>query len=310
MTSSPILLLTSLSTAEEAAWLEALRSAMPGEIIETDADPSAVEIAIVANPPPGALPALPALKWVHSLWAGVDSLMTDPTIPDAPVLRLVDPTMARAMAESVAAAVLGLHRDADVYGAQQRAGRWAPRPYRFATDRRVAILGLGEMGRASAEMLKAIGFDVRGWSRSGATIDGVRTFAGASGFLDALQDAEILVNLLPLTPETEGVLRATTFEALAEGACLVNFGRGGHLVERDLIEALDAGRLRHAVLDVFRTEPLPVEHPFWSHPGVTILPHVAAPTNMASASAVVAAAVMRFRATGVTPEGLDRRRGY
>ncbi|MFC3692487.1 2-hydroxyacid dehydrogenase [Chenggangzhangella methanolivorans] len=310
MASSPVLLLTSLSADDEAAWLHALRSAMPDEVVETDPDRPAVEIAIVANPPPGGLRGLPALKWVHSLWAGVDGLLKDPTVPDVPVLRLVDPTMAQAMAETVAAAVLGLHREFDVYGAQQRAGLWSARPFRFARDRAVTILGLGEMGRASAALLKAVGFDVRGWSRSGATIEGVRTFAGADGFLQAVRGAEILVNLLPLTPETEGVLCAKTFEALAGGACVVNFGRGGHVAESDLVDALNSGRLRHAVLDVFRTEPPPAGHPFWSHPGVTILPHVAAPTDMSSASAVVAVAVATYRMTGVAPEGLDRRRGY
>ena len=313
MPASPLLLLTSSPGAEQAAWRDALAAAMPDEIVvtvEDGFDRDAVEVAILADPHPGALDRLPNLKWAQSLWAGVDRLAADPTLPEVPVARLVDPTLARAMAETVSAVVLGLHRDLDVYAAQQRNGLWLQHPTRLARDRRVAVLGLGEMGRATAELLARVGFDVRGWSRSGGSLGGVRVHAGETGFEAALQGAEILVNLLPLTAETRGILHAAAFSRLAPGACLLNFGRGAHLVEPDLLSALASGRLRRAVLDVFDGEPLPAAHPFWRHPGVTVLPHVGARTDRTTAAAVVAATVAHYRRTGCAPAGFDRNRSY
>lgn len=315
---SPILLVTSLEPAEEAAWRAALVEAMPGETllgatesghVESGAAPSA-EIAIVANPPPGALAGLPALRWVHSLWAGVDRLVLDDTLPPVPVVRLVDPALAGAMAEAVATAVLHLHRDLPRYAEQQRQGLWRQHAVRPARERRVTLLGMGEMGSAAAKLLQAIGFTVQGWSRSGTARDGVPVLSGPEGWARALACTDILVNLLPLTVETRGLLDRAAFARLPLGAALVNYGRGAHVVEGDLIEALDAGVLSHAILDVFETEPLPRGHRLWLHPGVTILPHVAAPTTLASAAAIVAAAVRAFRETGRVPAGIDRARGY
>jgi glyoxylate/hydroxypyruvate reductase A len=310
---SPLLLVTSLPTAEEAAWREALGAAMPGERIASVSDGApvgAAEIAIVANPPLGSLAGLPNLRWIQSLWAGVDRLVLDDTLPDVPVRRLIDPTLARAMAEAVAAAVLHLHRDFPLYAAQQRAGTWRQHPVRPAGERRVTILGLGEMGRAAADLLRALGFPVRGWSRSGTAHGAIPVASGADGFAQSLATADILVNLLPLTPDTRGILKTDAFRQLPPGAALVNFGRGAHVVEDDLLAALATGALGHAILDVFPEEPLPPDHRLWTHPAITILPHVAAPTHMASAAALVAEAVAEFRRTGRAPAGIDRTRGY
>lgn len=309
---APLLLVADLA-AEEAAWRDALARAMPGELVVTPDeldDPAAVEIAIVANPPPGSLQGLPSLRWVQSLWAGVDRLLQDDALPPVPIVRLVDPALARSMAEGVVAAVLHLHRGLHVYLAQQRRREWRQHPVRSTAERRVAVIGLGEMGRASASLLAALGFDVGGWSRSGSGLEGVRTYAGPRGWPLALGGVDILVNVLPLTDDTRGILGRDAFALLAPGACLVNFGRGGHLVETDLLDALDSGRLSHAILDVFDHEPLPADHRFWTHPGVTVLPHVAAPTDMASAAAIVAATVAAYRRTGRVPVGVDRGRGY
>ncbi|KQP30584.1 glyoxylate/hydroxypyruvate reductase A [Methylobacterium sp. Leaf104] len=310
---APLLLVTSLPAAEEAGWRDALGAAMPDERILTisdGAEASEAEVAIVANPPLGALAGLSNLRWIQSLWAGVDRLVLDDTLPDVPVRRLVDPTLARAMAEAVAAAVLSLHRDFPRYAAQQRTGMWRQHPVRPASARCVTILGLGEMGRAAADLLRAIGFPVRAWSRSGTPHGTLPVACGPEGLARSLAAADILVNLLPLTPDTRGILAADTFRRLPPGAALVNFGRGAHLVEDDLLAALEAGALGHAILDVFPEEPLPPEHRLWAHPGITILPHVAAPTDMASAAAIVADAVAEFRRTGRAPAGLDRMRGY
>lgn len=313
MPGSPLVLLTSLPNAEEAAWRVALSAAMPDEAVVTVGDcydRDTVEVAIVVNPRPGALDHLPNLRWIQSLWAGVDRLAADPTLPDVPVVRLVDPMLARSMAETASTVVLGLHRDLDVYAAQQRDRLWLQHPTRLTHERRIAVLGLGEMGRATAGLLARIGFDVQGWSRSGASLDGVRVHAGTAGFETALRDAEILINLLPLTAETRGLLNATTFSWLAPGACVLNFGRGAHLIESDLFDALASGRLRRVVLDVFDQEPLPTAHPFWHNPRVAVLPHVAARTDRATAAAIVAATVANYRRTGRAPDGFDRRRGY
>ncbi|KQP93021.1 glyoxylate/hydroxypyruvate reductase A [Methylobacterium sp. Leaf113] len=310
---SPLVLVTSLPPDENAAWRDCLARAMPAErILEPEAisDAGAVEIAIVANPVPGWACAFPHLRWVQSLWAGVDRLLRDPALPDVPVRRLVDPTLARAMAEAVAAAVLSWHRDFPRYAAQQRAGLWRQHPVRPASARRVTILGLGEMGRASAELLRAIGFPVQGWSRSGRPAGAIPVSSGPEGWAACLAEADILVNLLPLTPETHGILDRSAFACLPEGAALVNFGRGAHVVEDDLIAALATGRLAHAILDVFPEEPLAETHRLWSQPGVTILPHVAAPTSLDSAAAIVAETVAAFRRTGQVPVGIDRGRGY
>ena len=310
---APILLATSLSPEEEASWRNALARVMPDEHIVTAADAfdrSAVAVAIVANPAPGALAGLPALAWVHSLWAGVERLLQDETLPPVPVVRLVDPTLAQAMAESVAAAVLALHRDLPLYAAQQRRREWRQHPARVAARHPVAILGLGEMGRAAARLLIGLGFPVRGWSRSGAAMPGVDVRSGRDGFAAALDGAAFVVNLLPLTAQTRGILDRDAFARLAPGAGVINFGRGAHLVEADLWHALDTGQVGHAVLDVFTAEPLPADHPAWTRPDVTVLPHVAAPTDEASAAALVASAVAAFRSTGRVPSGVDRTRGY
>ena len=310
---APLLLATSLPRDEEAAWRDALAprcrasASSPQPMI-----PIGARSRSRSSPTrlPARSPAFPALAWVHSLWAGVERLLRDETLPPVPVVRLVDPALARAMAEGVAAGVLALHRDLPVYAAQQRRREWRPHPVRPAHDRPVAILGMGEMGRAAAALLIGLGFPVRGWSRTGSAMAGVAVHAGPSGLATALDGAEFLVNLLPLTAETQGILARDLFARLPQGAGLINFGRGAHLVEADLWDALDSGRIGHAILDVFTQEPLPAEHPAWTHPGVSVLPHVAGPTDMASAGAIVAEAVARFRATGRIPTGIDRTLGY
>ena len=313
MTRGALLLVGDLRPDEMAAWHATLTREMPDEVVHLATEPFAgdtVEIAILANPPPGSLRGLSGLRWMHGLWAGVDRLLQDETLPDVPLVRLVDPAMAQAMAEAVAAAVLFIHRDLPVYAAQQRRREWRQHPAPLAGARTVCVLGLGEMGQAAAAHLVALGFAVRGWSRTRRDLPGVQGFAGADGFTAALDGADILVNLLPLTTDTAGILNRAAFAQLAPGAALVNFGRGRHLDEADLLAALDEGRLSHAVLDVFAVEPLPAAHPFWQHPGVTVLPHVAAPTGRDTAAALVAAAVRRYRETGQPPAGLDRGRGY
>ena len=310
-----ILLASDFDAGDRDRWLALLRAALPGEHLvheRTGTDDGAIDVAIVANPPPGALAGLSGLRLVQSLWAGVDRLLADPTVPaDVPLARMVDPAMNTAMAETALWAVLHLHRDFVDYAGDQRAGRWRPRPQRRADDVAVTVLGLGEMGCTVARRLADNGYRVTGWSRRpAAPVPGVATRAGEAALPAALAEADVVVNLLPLTAQTRGLFDARRLAQLRRGAALVNLARGAHVVDADLLEALDRGQVRHAVLDVFHAEPLPPAHAYWSHPRVTMLPHVAAQTDPRSAAAVAADNVRALRAGQPLRHRVDRARGY
>lgn len=309
-----ILLATDFEAAELRLWRELLQSALPGERMVSDrhtVDDATIEIAIVANPPPGALSGLAHLRLIQSLWAGVDKLLADPSVPtQVPIARMVDPAMSAAMAETALWAVLSLHRGFFAYAAQQRARQWQPLAQRRADEIAVTVLGLGQMGRTVALRLADQGYRVSGWSTRPTALASIDTLAGDATLEPLLARTDIVVNLLPLTPATRGLLCARTFDALPRGASLVNLARGAHVVEADLLAALDSGHLRHAVLDVFATEPLPADHRCWLHPNVTVLPHAAAQTDARSAAAVAAANVRRVRSGEAAQNQVDRARGY
>ncbi|MDM9649365.1 glyoxylate/hydroxypyruvate reductase A [Rhizobium sp. S163] len=313
--SSLIALVTRLSEAAENNWLTALSAAMPRETIRSiralsTEELDLVDIAIVANPDPVDLERLPNLKWVHSLWAGVERLVLELKGFSHPIVRLVDPDLARTMAEAVLAWTLYLSRDMPAYGMQQRQSLWRQLPYRSAPDTRVGLLGLGALGCAAARQLQLAGFVVSGWSRTEKQIDGVETYFGRAGLDAMLKTSDIVVCLLPLTAETTGLLGASEFALLPANAGFINFGRGRIVKTGDLVAALDAGVVQHAVLDVFETEPLDEQSPLWQHPGVTVLPHISAPTNPPTAAKIVADRVCAFRANGIQPAGIDFNRGY
>lgn len=308
-------LLTRLPARRALLWQKLLSEALGGAPVllgpphgqQDQAVRAAAEILFVADPMPGQFGEWPNIRLVQSLWAGVDGVLADSSLPlDVPLARLVDPAFAAVMAESVATHVLSLHRQLHRYRAQAALRIWQPLPQPSAPERTVGILGMGEMGRSAASALGQLGFPVLGWSRSGRPVAGVEIFSGEEGLQAMLPRTEILVNLLPLTEETRGLIDRARLALLAPGACLVNLGRGGHVVLADLLAALESGQLDHAVLDVFDTEPLPQGDPLWEHPSVTILPHVAAVTDPYSAAILVAANVQRFLA-GETPDGLVRR---
>ena len=274
-------------------------------------DKAAIEYALVWHPEPGLLASLPNLKLIVSLGAGIDHILRDPHLPaGVPILRLVDPHMTQAMAEYVALQVLRLHRQDIDYRAQQAAREWRERPQKNAAERRVGILGFGVLGQAAGRTLWGIGFDVAGWSRSAKNIVGLPCFAGPRSLHALLARSEILVCLLPMTPDTEGILDAGLFARLPRGAALINAGRGRHLVEPDLLAALDTGQLSAAVLDVFRDEPLPPDHPFWRHERIVVTPHIAADTNPPTALPIVAAAIRDFAAGAPVANLVDPQRGY
>lgn len=309
-----LLLAARLDADEEARWIDALREAMPGEFLQTLAtlsDPGRVEVALLAQPPPGALQGLPRLRLLQSLWAGVDGLLADATLPAGlPLARMVDPAMNRGMAETALWAVLGLHRGGFEHAQAQRERRWQPVLQRRADEVPVAVLGLGQMGRAVARRLADNGYPVIGWSRSPVQLDEVQTRHGTPSLGAVLAACEIVVNLLPLTDATRGFFDAGRFAAMRPGAALVNLGRGAHVVEAELLDALDSGRLSRAVLDVCAVEPLPDAHPFWTHPRVVVWPHAAAQTDPRSAARVVAENVAALRAGRPLAHQVDRRRGY
>jgi glyoxylate/hydroxypyruvate reductase A len=297
-----------------ARWRPHLAAGLAGHEIHVwpeIGDPAAIEYALVWHPEPGLLASLPNLRLIVSLGAGIDHILRDPALPrGVPILRLVDPHMTRAMTEYVTLQVLRLHRQDIDYRAQQAGGEWRERAQKSAAERTVGILGFGVLGEAAGRILRTIGFDVAGWSRSPKDIAGFATFAGPGG-LDALAArSEILVCLLPMTPQTEGILNAGLFARLPRGAGLVNAGRGRHLVEADLLAALESGQLSAAVLDVFRDEPLPPGHPFWRHPRIVVTPHVAADTNPPTALPIVAAAIRDLEAGRPLANLVDPQRGY
>lgn len=312
----PIVLLGSFAPGEEQLWLDALRRAMPAErILSADQidDDREVKLAIVANPDPSVVRRFAALEWVQSLWAGVEKLVAEPAFSRLPMVRMVDPQLARTMAEAVLAWTLYLHRDMPAYLAQQRATEWRQLPYTAPSARRIGILGLGELGAAAARTLHHAGFVVQGWSRTpkrSDRLDGVTTFSGVEGLQVMTRQSDILVCLLPLTPQTRHLVDAKLLQALPRDACLINFGRGALVATQDLLAALDRGRLKHAVLDVFEQEPLPPESPLWAHPRITVLPHISADTDPASASLIVARNVESWRQTGQIPPAVDKVRGY
>ncbi len=298
-----VLLCGDMDATEWAQWHQALSAAMPEahwlDLAAARSAPARVQAAVVANPPPGSLQGLPALGLIQSLWAGVDRLLADPTLPEGvPVARMVDPAMNAAMAETALWAVLSLHRGFFAYAQRQREGVWRVHAQRRADEVRVLVLGQGQMGRAAVARVAPLGYALNTWRRDGTPL------------LPLLARTDIVINLLPLTPLTRGVLDHRFFAALPDQASIVNLGRGAHVVDADLLAALDSGRLRHAVLDVFHTEPLPPQHPYWRHPRVTVLPHAAAGTDARSAAAVAVASLRAWRDGGEVLNRVERTRGY
>ena len=276
-----------------------------------EGDPADVEFALVWAQKEGALKRYPNLRAIFSLGAGVEHILRDSDLPTGvPIVRLVDAQLTRDMTEYVLAWVLYYHRDHHHYRVLQAAREWHPLPPVTATDRQVGILGLGELGSASAAALAGLGFRVRGWSRTAKKIEGVACFHGAGGLGEFLAEVEILVCLLPLTPETRGIVDGDLLAALPAGACFVNAARGGHVVATDLMAALDSGHIAAAALDVFQPEPLSADDPLWSHKGVTVTPHVASITNHRTAGAEIAQDIRRIRTGGQARHVVDPAKGY
>jgi glyoxylate/hydroxypyruvate reductase A len=274
-------------------------------------DPAEIEFALVWHPIKGDLKRYPNLKAIFSLGAGIEHIFSDPELPKhIPVVRMVDHGLTRGMTEYVLMHVLRFHRNVPALEAQKQAGVWNYIDYPPAWERRVGVMGLGVLGGDAARTIASFEFDTAGWSRRPKRIEGVECFHGGEGLGPFLQRTEILVNLLPLTDATQDIHNAKTFAQLPRGAWLINAARGRHLVEDDLIPALESGRLAGAALDVFREEPLPQGHPFWKHPKIWISPHVASVTQPSTAAKGVLEGIARFRAGLPLENVVDWSEGY
>ncbi|RMD64386.1 MAG: glyoxylate/hydroxypyruvate reductase A [Alphaproteobacteria bacterium] len=274
-------------------------------------NPEDIEYALIWAPPRGALRRFPNLRAIFSIGAGIDHLASDPDLPPGvPVVRMVEPGLTAGMSEFVVMSVLYHHRFMIEYAQQQRAHVWREIEQIPARRRRVGIMGLGVLGGDAADKLCGFGFDVAGWSRSAKTRPGVTSFHGPGGLVPFLNRTDILVCLLPLTAQTEDILNAETLAALPRGAAVISVGRGRQVVEEDLLAALDSDHLSGATLDVFRTEPLPPDSPFWDHPKVVVTPHIASMTIAETAAEAVVENIRRIEAGQPPLHVVDLARGY
>jgi len=303
---------------EAAAWRDEIAHALPEAELRAwqPGDTAAADYALVWRAPREFFAPRDGLRAIFNLGAGVDALLAldrahPGTLPaHVPLVRLEDSGMARQMVEYVTHAVLRYLRRFDEYDAQQRERRWHPlEPHPRATFT-VAVLGLGVLGAQVAHALAALGLPVRGYSRGAKQLDGIATFAGDGAFDACIDGAKVLVNLLPSTPDTDGILSSRAFARLAPGAYVVNVARGTHLVEADLLDALASGRIAAATLDVFQHEPLPDDHPFWRAPRITITPHSSAETLRAEAVEQIAGKIRAFERGERVGGIVDYARGY
>ncbi len=292
-------------------WLAGLRLALPGADVEVwQSGAPAADHAVVWAPPQQFFDEQLQLKGVFNIGAGVDALLRLKLPPQAAVVRLDDAGMSVQMAEYVCHAVIRHFREFDGYEADIRSGKWSYRKPAQRSDFPVGVMGLGVLGERVARALTQFEFPVLGWSRSVKKVAGVRCLAGAAQFDEFLGATRVLVNLLPLTDQTRDIMRLETLSKLRPGGYVINVARGTHLVDEDLLRLLDSGHLAGAMLDVFRTEPLPVEHPFWRHPKITITPHTSARTLRDESIAQIARKIMAMERGELFAGIVDVARGY
>ena len=296
------------------AWIEGLRAALPGADVQnwTPGAPQA-DHAVVWSPPQSFIDQQPGLRGIFNIGAGVDALLKLRLPPQALVVRLDDAGMSVQMAEYVCHALIRHFREFDLYEADAREGRWGFRKPREREDFPVGVMGLGVLGQRVAKAIAQFEFPINGWSRSPKAIEGLRCFAGEGEFEAFLGATRVLVNLLPLTESTRGILNRETLTRLnggKPGGYLVNVARGAHLVEADLIPLLDGGQLDGATLDVFEVEPLPAGHPFWRHPKITVTPHGSARTVRGASVAQIARKILAIERGEPVAGVVDPKRGY
>ncbi|PTW62693.1 glyoxylate/hydroxypyruvate reductase A [Breoghania corrubedonensis] len=308
---------------DSESWSSRFSNLLPGHDVrchpETTGNPAEIRYLLAWKPDSDLLASLTNLEVIFSLGAGVDHLLQTPDLPDVPIVRIVDPDLTMRMSEWIVLQVLLHHRKHRTYHAQQHQRLWQPHDQPAASAVRVGIMGLGVLGRDAATHLSRLGFQVAGWSRSPKEIDGIRSFSGADGLDDMLKRTDILVNLLPLTQDTRGLIDYRLLSKLStdgkrhpgcDAPVLVNAGRGASQVEADIVRALDDGTLAACSLDVFETEPLPAPSPLWTHPKVYATPHVAADSDPQTLSHYVAERIQAFEAGEGLINVVDRATGY
>lgn len=298
-------------------WTDALRGHAPELDIRVwpdVGDAAEIHHAVVCFPEPGELAKLPNLKAMHSLWAGIDHVTRDKAMPwDVPLIRMVDHSLSQGMLDYVTGHVYRHHLEMPKFEALQRGADWQQKVPPLVEERTVGIMGIGVLGAEIAEQLASLGFQVRGWARTQKQIDGVSCFAGMEKLDAFLDGTQILVLLLPNTPETADIINDATLAKLPAGAAIINAGRGTLIDEQALIRALDSGHLSAATLDVFKTEPLPKDHPFWAHEKISVTPHVAAETRISTASKVIIDNIRHLEGGGSiddVPGVVDPKAGY
>jgi glyoxylate/hydroxypyruvate reductase A len=307
--------ISNLSKSEVDQWVKVLKKKLKGtEVVKFSSlkksDYKKVEVAIVANRNPKEIKKLTNLKWIQSIWVGVENLVESFKGESMKIVRLIDPEMSRTMAEAVLSWVLYLHRDMYFYRVQQNKSVWKALSYVKPSKKVVSFIGLGQLGSASANKLLENGFKVCGWSRSKKSIKNIKSFTGYLGLKKMLGQTDILVCLIPLTQNTKYILNNKTLSYLKKGACVINFARGAIINTKDLLKYLNSGRIHHVVLDVFEKEPLPKQSILWKHKKVTILPHISANTDLETASDIVAKNIKIYQLKKKIPKSIDLVRGY
>jgi glyoxylate/hydroxypyruvate reductase A len=312
-------LLLHLADFDEQSWAEGFAQALPGRRVVRrgdDFDPAEIEYIFVWKPAPDAFDGLQNLKAVLSLGAGVDALLQHPRLPQVPVVRFVDADLTQRMSDYVVANVTMHQRLFSRFQEDQRAKRWVQLYPAASWEATVGIMGMGVLGQDAARHLRVFGYRLRSWSRTPKQAEGVEAFSGPEEFDSFLSGTDILVNLLPLTPETRGILNYDTFSKLrrggldGEGPVVINAARGGHQKEADIVRALQDGTLRAASLDVFETEPLPQDSPLWEMENVYITPHIAAASSEKTGVAYFSRVIREHDAGTPLPNVVDVQRGY
>ena len=315
MKKSIIPFISQLPLAEQNEWVKRLNiHIINADVVlaakVSDNDKHDCKVAIVANPDPETLLDYSALVWIQSLWAGVERLVSEIEIPTFEIVRLIDPCLADTMADAVVAWSYYLHRDMPIYAAQQQKQIWQQHKVILTSECTIGILGLGELGQASAAKLALNGFNIIGWSRKQKSLTNIECFSGKEGFNRVLSQSDILIILLPLTNDTLYLFKKESFERMKFGGKIINFGRGKIIDDSALLNALDTGKISHAVLDVFEQEPLNTESRLWHDPKITILPHISALTNQDSACLIVNNNIEQYLITGEIPPSINVKKGY
>lgn len=301
-------------TMKVTTWAAKIKAAAPSIDLRVWPEYGArddIDFILCWRPPQGELRQYPRLKCIASMGAGVDHILSDPQLPPhTPITRIVHPSMPQSMSEYVIMSVLNHIRHTNRHRLQQSRKIWRVKVPLMAADTRIGVMGLGQLGQDAARKFVGLGFPVSGWSRAPKQIDQVDTYAGQASLPDFLESANVLICMLPLTPETQGILNRPVFETLPAGAYVINVARGPHLVEPDLLDMLASGHLSGACLDVFNQEPLPPTHPFWDHPKITITPHISSLTNPKAVVPQIVDNYNRVMSDKPLKYVIDRKRGY